>query len=160
MRVRTLNSMGRLEKWNRAQILAWAATLQSGQWCMSNIKQHGDYGQTWLSSATLKLRLRPEPVNHIFCRSEKIGLSWVWLQLKSELSKNQIQVQSFQSFQASHSYSYCRVGQPYTVGVCRCLPGWVAWKWECYPRAWLGQSCITSAQCVSKVISHHGDDRG
>ena len=54
-------------------------------------------------------------------------------------------------------YTYCRIPQPYTVGVCRCLPGWVVWKWECYPRAWLGQSCITSAQCVSKVISHHGD---
>ena len=46
----TLHSKGIMDKWNRAEILPWGSTLQSGQWCMSNIKQHGHYGQTWLRS--------------------------------------------------------------------------------------------------------------
>ena len=36
-------------------------------------------------------------------------------------------------------------------GVCSCRSGYVDWKWECHPVVGLGESCITSAQCHSKV---------
>ena len=29
--------------------------------------------------------------------------------------------------------------------------GWVGWKWECHPRAGLGQECVTSVQCHTEV---------
>ena len=38
-------------------------------------------------------------------------------------------------------------------GICTCRPGYVEWKWECHPMSGLGESCITTAQCVSQVVS-------
>ena len=39
------------------------------------------------------------------------------------------------------------------TGICTCRPGYVEWKWECHPMSGLGESCITTAQCVSQVVS-------
>ena len=68
---------------NRAEILAWASTLQLWQWYISNIKEHWYYEQLKLSSTTLSFLNVTYTVTcswHIYnlMLIQKCILGWLW----------------------------------------------------------------------------------
>ena len=67
-------------KEQRAEILAWASKLQSGQWCISNVKQHGIMSKwnradilAWASTLQLSNSFMSYIIQHGHCGQAWLG---------------------------------------------------------------------------------------
>jgi len=47
--------------------------------------------------------------------------------------------------------SDCHATMVCSVDTCQCADGYVAWKWECYPRVAIGERCLATIQCRSQA---------